>query len=157
MEVLWTIPLYFIIPILGLIILISGIINYLKGQNGFVKIIIGLGLLSLPLLHQKMIANNGNEIELATPGKYFKETDYRNAILVLNKNRTFELKNLDSLIQYGKGKWEIHHWDIDELDLIFDNRKRIIFEIIQSNGNVTLRYDPWSNSDIELIKRNVPD
>lgn len=152
MEVFWTVPIYFIFPLFGIIIIIIGIITLIKRRTGFKRIIIGIVLLSIPYFYDNMIEDNNTKVMNSIPGKYYLKSNSKEIVLSINEDNSFYLKAIDSL-ENGKGIWELHHWDIEQLDLKIENKKKLVFEVIQINGEIRLQYDPSSGKDITFIKK----
>jgi hypothetical protein len=75
MEALWIFPLYFLLPIAGIIMLISGIYKYRKHKKTH-NLIIGFIFISLPILHLSLMELIEENLESEIVGEYIiKDTN----------------------------------------------------------------------------------
>jgi hypothetical protein len=136
MEALWVIPLYFILPLIGIISLFSGF----SANRNYLRIALGILLLSLPLLHYALVYWRNNSLENSLPGSYMHEPN-KQVVLSLNRDKTFELYKMDSFQRSGKGNWELINWDMDEVKLKFKDSSELKFVVfVDSNGQYLAPY-----------------
>ena len=149
MEFVWMIPLYIIIPIAGIIFLFKGF-NADKGQ-GRKKIALGFFLLSLPIIHSILVSWGENKNEKSLIGSYTLYST-KKVVLKLNADKTFEFEKLDSIKSFGKGKWQFRSWDIDQVDLNFNDSSQIDFEIVYQDKRRYLQNSFWTGTDHKYVK-----
>lgn len=137
MEALWILPLYFICPLIGIILIIIGILK-IKNGNSKKPFFIGLILLSLPFIHLLLISIFHWELENKIAGKY--RTENEKNILTINNNGTFNLKNSSKYNNSGTGIWEIEEIDFPILKLDFKSKTKadLWLEIKNNEENITL-------------------
>jgi hypothetical protein len=147
------IPLYIIIPVTGIILLFKGF-NAEKGQ-GRKRIALGFMLLSLPVVHSFLVSWGDSKNEKTLIGSYTLDSTNR-VVLKLNADKTFEFEKLDSINSNGKGKWQFRSWDIDQVDLNFNDSSQLDFEIVYQDNGRYLQNTFWTGTNhkyIKLIKR----
>ncbi|WP_367753570.1 hypothetical protein [Flavobacterium sp. WC2430] len=153
MEALWIFPLYFVCPIVGIILLIFGIFQYYKRKDKS-RIITGIFFISLPIIHLFLMEVIQNNFEKNVVGHY-NILEKNEIVLKIKNDGTFELNNLPGLKQQGKGKWDIFRGDITTLDLHFKNNQEadVSFEINDEKKHLKLTSSPFENYPFELIKK----
>jgi hypothetical protein len=157
MEFVWMIPLYIIIPVAGIIFLFKGF-NADRGQ-GRKKIALGIFLLSLPIIHSIVVGVGEKTNQQSLIGSYTLDST-KKVVLKLNSDKTFEFEKLDSINSSGKGKWEFRSWDIDQVDLNFNDSSQLDFEIVYQDNGKYLQNTFWTGTNhkyIKLIKTSAHD
>jgi hypothetical protein len=149
MDFFWMLPLYIIIPVAGIIFLFKGF-NADKGQ-GRKRIALGFFLLSLPIIHS-IIVGVGEKYNANTLiGSYTLDSTNK-VVLIINSDKTFEFEKLDSIKSFGKGKWEFRSWDIDQVDLNFNDSSQLDFEIVYQDNGKYLQNSFWTGTNHKYIK-----
>jgi hypothetical protein len=148
MEFVWMIPLYLIIPVTGIILLFLGF-NADKGQSRR-RIGFGLILLSLPLLHAFLVSRSDTNNEKSLIGNYTLDSTEQ-VVLRLNPDYTFEFAKIDSVPNFGRGKWKYHRWDIEQLDLFFSDSSQADFHIVREGKRKFLQNNFWTEQDINML------
>ncbi len=149
MEIVWMIPLYIIIPVTGIILLFKGF-NAHKGQ-GRKRIVLGFLLLSLPIIHTFIVSWGENKNEKSLIGSYALDST-TNVVLKLNSDKTFEFRKLDSIKSFGKGKWDFRSWDIDQVELNFNDSTQLDFEVVYQDKGKYLQNSFWTGTNHKYVK-----
>ena len=132
MEAIWMIPLYLVIPLVALILIITGGIKKSK-----TNIKIGLFLLALPFLHGLLIHLDNNELKNKIAGNYILDDSKK--LLKLNDDGTFYLEKSSNYTNYGKGEWDIEIIDLKYVKLDFkDNKQNDLFLEIDEERNAII-------------------
>lgn len=152
MEALWIVPLYLISPLIGIILTLSGIFKFRKGNTNK-TLYIGLVFLALPLLQLALVSILHLNLESKIVGNYSlgKEKD----ILIVYDNETFTLNKSRQYNTIGKGKWKIEEIDSPILILDFDSNKKseLWLEIEVNEKQIVLETMPWGNDiSTEFVK-----
>ncbi|REH00853.1 hypothetical protein [Flavobacterium aquicola] len=153
MEALWTFPLYIISPLIGTILTLIGILKIRKSDTNK-TLYIGLGFLSLPLIHLALVSIFQLKFESKIVGNYNlgKEKD----VLIVYDNETFTLNKSRQYNNVGKGKWKIEEIDSPILILDFDSirKSELWLEIEQNEKQIVLKTIPWGNNiSTEFVKK----
>lgn len=121
MEAIWIIPLFFIFPLLGIVL---SIIGFFRIRNGKSKnyLFIGLTFLSLPILYLLLTFLLGSSLEKEIIGKYTIGNHIET--LTVNEDHTFDLNSSINFQNNGKGTWEIQEIDFPILILKYNSGSR---------------------------------
>jgi len=149
MEFVWMIPLYIIIPVVGIIIFIKGY-KQVRGQ-GRKRVVFGIILFSLPFLHSFLVSCGDWKNEKSLIGSYILDST-NEIVLRLKTDKTFELSRIDSLQNYGQGKWEYYSWDIEDLNLFFNDSSQLTFHIQNEDKKKYLETSFWTGSYHKYVK-----
>lgn len=152
MEALWIFPLYFLCPVVGIVLLISGIFQYSKKKNKS-RILVGAILISLPIAHIILLEGIQSNYEKNIVGDYMLEQNNQ-IVLKVKNDGTFELSNLAGLTHYGVGKWDIYNGDLTTLDLHFHDvqETEVSFEMFDRCNRLQLTSGYFKNKELELRK-----
>lgn len=145
MEAIWTIPIYFVFPIIGVILIVIGIFKIRNG-NSKRALFGGLGFLSIPFLHLALLSIFQLGLDNEIQGSYSIGNEKR--ILVLNSNGTFVLNRSSQYVNYGNGTWEIEEIDLPILKLNFEEKGKgeLWLEIHNDEDPICLSSMPWENN-----------
>ncbi len=150
MEIFGNIFIYLIIPFLGLVFLITGIILR-KSKASVPLYIIGILGFIIPFLYLVFKISTPSKYKKEIVGEYYIKPDTTTVLSIFTSGE-FEVKNEDQTLPQGKGTWKLENYDFMELHLRYDRTHRTITFINNSPGG-TLDLDPWGNMDIELHKK----
>lgn len=100
------------------------------------KLIPGLLLLFVPLIHLLIVSLSNSNLENKLVGKY-KYGNISNALGIYD-NSEFELKKTALYTQSGKGTWKTQTIDFPILMLDFENEGSTWLEISNSNNKIFL-------------------
>ena len=143
------IPLYIIIPVTGIILLFKGF-NADKGHGGK-NIGFGFLLLSLPFLHAFLVQRIETNNEKSLIGNYSLDSTIQ-VVLSLKPNNTFELERIDSMNNFGTGKWQYQRNDIAEVDLTFIDNSQISFQVVFAGKGNYLQNSFWTGTRHKYLK-----
>ena len=139
-----------IAPIIGLILLVFGVLNFRQTPSRFIALM-GLILLAVPILYVYLEKTHYNSTTQDLRGKYYLKGS-RDIILKINSDNTFTLDSNPVLKKSGHGQWEIVHWDIDQLNLKFEDSVIYSFEISEANNQIALDFYPIKKSNVLFLK-----
>ena len=145
MEALWTIPIYIISPLIGLIFICIGIFKIRKGKSKK-TIYVGLTFLALPFMYLLLMSVFQFGLEKEIKGKY--NIGNEREILTIENNGKFNLKNSYSYRNSGNGTWKIEEIDSPILILNFNSPKKseLWLEIKKDEKFITLTSMSWGNN-----------
>ena len=150
MEFIWMFPIFFICPIIGLILIILGIIKIKKGKSKSV-LFTGLSFFALPFIYLTLASFLQLSLEERLKGKYNIGND--NETLLLKDDGTFELKSKVNFLNTGNGTWKVEHVDYNILILNFKQKSEVWLEIQESENMIRLTsMFGQSNITNDLIK-----
>lgn len=146
MEAIWIIPLYFICPLIGLILFINSVQKIKEKRE---KFYLSIFLISLPIIHLILIESLQLSIDSNITGSY--QLENKKDILIIKENGTFEIQNTKIFGEAGNGKWEIYHTDTDQINLKFQNNDWLLLDIVNEGSKLELRNNPPKDQPIGIL------
>ena len=136
LEALWIFPLYFICPLIGLILVFVGIVKIKNGESKK-TLYFGSSVFAIPFVFTLFTTIFHFGLQKNVEGKYSlgNETE----ILTINNNGKFILKNSTLYLNSGNGTWEIEQIDFPILKLKFDSKNSELWlQINEGDRPITL-------------------
>ena len=135
MESIWILPIYVIIPFIGLLISIIGFIRFKRGK-GKKLIFPGLFLLCFPFFHMLLLNYHNNDIENKLVGEY-SYGDLSHALKIYDDGK-FKLERGYLYNVSGNGTWETQTIDFPILILDFGKGHEKWLEIKNVDNKIFL-------------------
>ncbi len=136
---MWFTIAFFSIPI-AFFLLYRGLTEYSK--NGKTKIAWAIVLVLIPIIFAVIEIGNIKQINQELIGTYYSTND----TLVLNNDKSFSLKSIDSLVI---GEWELETNDKLIVSLNSDGKKLIEMGLTYVDGLPILETDPYHLDNIK--------